>query len=301
MKQITKTAQLVLSYFPAPAKNIIRKIMPLKLKRTLGQQVMTDAAKKGGVIAVNDGRRFNIIEDRLFLRVLFEKDYEPLLTAVATNLLKQKDNVIDVGANFGWYTTLFSKCVYPGKVISYEPAPRSSDILEQNIALNKMEAGIDVRKVCVGDEPGSLVLELGSTSDSGLAHVVKEASKTTTEVPVVCLDDDISNIIGEIAYIKIDVEGYELSTLKGAKKILNVTDQPIIQIELNNEALERAGTSRSEAVTFLKSFGYSFWEVVPNNPGKLKKTDAEQCSDVFCFGRGKYAQRVHAISYYKEA
>ena len=254
MKNITKAAQLVLSYFPSSIKAIIRKLMPLKFKRSLGQQVMTDAAKKGGVITVSDGRRFNIIEDRLFLRVLFEKDYEPLLTAVAANLLKKNDNVIDVGANFGWYTTLFSKCVHPGKVISYEPAPRSSNILIQNITLNNMDDSIDIRKVCVGHEPGLAALELGTASDSGLAHIANEISATTTEVAVVRLDDDINELIGEIAYIKIDVEGYELSSLKGAEKILSVPDQPIIQIELNNEALERAGTSRTEAVEFLKSY-----------------------------------------------
>jgi hypothetical protein len=158
-----------------------------------------------------------------------------------------------------------------------------------------METDIDLRNLCVGEELGTVILELGSTSESGI--VVDEAHETTTEVPVVRLDTDLSNMIGELAYIKIDVEGYEYFALKGAINILKATDQPIIQIELNDEALERAGTSRSESVDYLKSLGYSFWEVIPGEHGKLKETDASECSDVFCFGQGKYGQRVQAVTF----
>jgi hypothetical protein len=34
-------------------------------------------SEKGGTVIVNDGRKFKVIEDRVFLRVLFEKEYEP--------------------------------------------------------------------------------------------------------------------------------------------------------------------------------------------------------------------------------
>lgn len=296
MSQIAKMAQFMLSNFPSPVKNMIRKIMPIKLKRIFGRQIMAEAIKNGGTITVRDGRKFNVIEDRLFLRVYFEKDYEPLLSSVAIKLVDSGDVILDVGANFGWYSTLFNRCASPGgAVVSYEPSPHSYKILVENIKLNEMEASIEARPVCVGNASGVITLEQGFASESGLAHVVTDKAESTIEVAVVALDEDLSDKIGRIAYIKIDVEGYEYSALEGASQILDAADQPIIQIELNDEALERAGTSRAKTVNFLKSRGYSFWEIVPGRPGMLKETDAEHCSDVFCFGRGIYGERIQAI------
>lgn len=297
MSQITKLLQVVLSTFPKPLVDGIRKVMPMKIKRSLGRYVMDDVIKKGGTVTVEDGRIFNVIKDRLFFRVFFEKSYEPLLSAIAIRLIEKGDNVIDVGANFGWYSTLFNQSAHPGgSVTSYEPSPYSYKILIDNIKLNNMESSISVRNSCAGEESGIILLEQGFVSESGLAHVVSEQAESTIEVPVVTLDEDLSHLIGEIAYIKIDVEGYEFSTLKGAKQILEADNQPIIQIELNDEALERAGTSRAETVNFLESLGYSFWAVSPDKPGTLKKSDTSQCSDVFCFGQGVYGQRVNSMA-----
>jgi len=271
--------------------------MPVKLKRGIGRQVMIDAAAAGGTVTVSDGRKFHVIEDRLFLRVCYEKNYEPLLSDIASRLLEKGDTIVDVGANFGWYSTLFSRCSCPGgKVMSYEPSPYSLKNLTNNIELNGMEGSIQVRPVCVGEFSGTIALEQDTASESGLAHIVQYKADTTVDVPIVTLDDELSSEIGNIAYIKIDVEGHELSVLKGAYNILCAVDQPVIQIELNDEALERAGCSRTDAVQFLKSLGYSFWEVVSNNPGILKETGGQKCSDAFCFGHGRFSERLKSVS-----
>jgi len=271
--------------------------MPIKVKRALGRQVMEDAVRKGGSVTVDDGRRFTVIEDRLFLRVYYEKSYEPLLTAIAEKLVEQGDVIVDVGANFGWYTTLFGKCSSPGgKVISYEPSPHSYRILTENIELNKMETAIDARALCVGEFSGTTTLEQGFASESGLSHVVADKTESTYDVKVVALDEDLNEEIGKIAYIKIDVEGYEYRTLRGARRIIDVVDQPIIQIELNDEALTRAGNTRADVIDLLGSHGYSFWAVTPGRPGFLQETDAINCSDAFCIGRGRYGERINKCS-----
>lgn len=296
MIQVAKLTQFVLSNFPSPVKHMIRRSLPIKLKRIFGRLVMSEAIKNGGLVTVRDGRKFNVIEDRLFLRVYFEKDYEPTLSSIAVKLVKSGDTILDVGANFGWYSTLFSKCASPGGgVVSYEPSPYSYKILTENIRLNEMESSIQTRPVCVGNSSGVITLDQGFVSESGLAHVVSDKAESTIEVAVVALDEDLSDKIGRIAYIKIDVEGYEYFALEGASQILDVENQPIIQIELNDEALERAGTSRTETVNLLRSHGYSFCDVVPGKSGVLKQTDADRCSDVFCFGRGIFGKRVQNI------
>ena len=295
MNIIAKAAHLTLSHSPSSIKNILRSILPLPIKRALGKTVMKEAVIIGSTVTVFDGRKFKAIEDRLFLRVFYDKNYEPLLTAVAKNLIYPDDIVIDIGANFGWYTTLFCQLSIPGKVICYEPAPHSYKILEENIRLNNMADNISVRKTGVGENIGTFLMQPGSSSESGLAHIVTEKDNNTIEIPIVTLDEDLADLAGKISYIKIDIEGFEYSALKGGKTFLDVEDQPIIQIELNDEALVRAGSSREETVSFLKNIGYDFFEADPGKPGHLRVSDTSICSDVFCFGKGKYTERLKNI------
>ncbi len=292
MNIIAKTTAITLTYFPNSLKKLLRSLLPLKIKRALGKNVMKNAVINKSVITVLDGRKFKTIEDRLFLRVFFDKDYEPSLSAIAKQLIFKDDYVVDVGANFGWYSTLFSQLATPGKVISYEPSPHSFAILDDNILLNKMESNIEVRKMGVGEVSGSYLMETGDISESGLAHVVNDKSNSTIEIPITTLDEDLSDKVSKISYLKIDIEGFELSALKGANKILNAPNQPIIQIELNEEALSRAGSSRIETISYLRDLGYSFYEVIPNNLGKLKESDATDCSDMFCVGKGIFSKRI---------
>jgi len=295
MNIIAKTTAITLTYFPKSWKKLLRGLLPLKIKRALGKNVMKEAITRNSIISVLDGRKFKTIEDRLFLRVFFDKDYEPLLTAIAKQLIHKNDNVVDIGANFGWYSTLFSQMATPGKVIAYEPSPHSYTILNENIILNKMESNIIVKKMGVGETNGSYLMEVGTKSESGLAHVVTEKTNSTIEIPIIALDDDLSGKINKISYLKIDIEGFELFALKGAKRILSASNQPILQIELNEEALSRAGSSRIETINFLKSLGYSFYEAIPNELGKLKPSDTLECSDMFCFGQGEFSKRIEKL------
>ena len=53
--------------------------------------------------------------------------------------------------------------------------------------------------------------------------------------------------------IKIDVEGYEMDVLKGAKKVLESCQY--VMIELNSNT-GKYGSSNQECMNFLESMGY---------------------------------------------
>ena len=47
------------------------------------------------------------------------------------NLIKQTDNIIDVGANVGFFTTLFAELAPQGTVFAFEPEPDCYRELEE--------------------------------------------------------------------------------------------------------------------------------------------------------------------------
>ncbi|HQZ83190.1 MAG TPA: hypothetical protein PLR83_08220 [Pyrinomonadaceae bacterium] len=84
-----------------------------------------------------DGRRFLAdlttgMEEMLF----FLGEYEPAISAIAKRLIRKGDICLDVGANFGWYTTMMAMLAGPdGEVHSFEPVPTTYRQLERNVAL----------------------------------------------------------------------------------------------------------------------------------------------------------------------
>lgn len=278
-----------------PARALARKVMPIGLKRSLGKRLMTEVYRDEGVTTSTDGRVFKNIEDRLFLRVCLDRTYEPILSEVAKNLIRTGDNIIDVGANFGWYSTLFGVLTgSSGKVYSYEPLLHSYNILIENISLNSLKSVVTPINKAVGWEIGTVFLGGAETSDSGLAHVVSDSNGTGVETECVTLSKEHSDLVDHVSYLKIDIEGYEYNALDGAYVLLKAAQQPILQLELNEEALVRAGSSRAKVIELVTNFGYEFYEA-SDEPGKIRKADLSLCSDVFCLGSGVFADRAREL------
>lgn len=291
MNRLTK---LAFEKCPVGVKTNIRKVLPLRIKRWLGARLMAGISDGRNTITLPDGRVFLVIEDRVFLRVYYEGVYEPQLTNVVEKLLIPGDKAVDVGANFGWYTILLAKCVENGLVVSYEPNPHSYKILQENIRLNDFSSTVNTKSVCVGNHEGLVALNVESSRDSGLAHVQLSSDDEVSHVPTVRLSSELDRYKGRIAFIKIDVEGFEFSVLEGSKSLLEVDNQPIIQIELNDEALHRAGTTRFHVLEFLSDMNYKFWDI--KEAGELFRTNGDGCTDVFCAGMGIFATRVEKLT-----
>src|SRR5258706_1744459 len=88
-------------------------------------------------VAVKDGRKFRVdLTTGMQETVFFHGVYEKAITDISRELIVAGDTCIDVGANFGWYTTFFSVCVGPtGSVHAFEPVPRMFSELKHNCEL----------------------------------------------------------------------------------------------------------------------------------------------------------------------
>ncbi len=136
---------------------------------------------------------------------------------------------VDVGANEGYYA---GKMAQLTRVVHcFEPIPWLVSSLE-----SKLPPNVIVHQAAVSDSLGKGTLRIpykasieqhGTTTIEpanplGDADYVKEL-----ECEKVTLDDAISDPIG---LVKIDVEGHELSVLKGAKRIVSGC-RPVVMIE----------------------------------------------------------------------
>jgi FkbM family methyltransferase len=140
-------------------------------------------------------------EDELFLR----------------QVLKTGDIVVDVGANIGLISLAAASLVGDtGRVVCIEPNPRTFRYLRKNVELNRF-SHCTTFNCAVGEQSGTTLISNGRFDD--INRIVAEDG---VSVPLVTLDEILSEISGRIRLLKIDVEGYELYVLKGAVNSLEV-------------------------------------------------------------------------------
>lgn len=185
---------------------------------------------------------------------------------LAAKLLSPGDVFVDGGANIGLYAIVAGVRVGPsGKVIAFEPASRTRQILSENVTLNGFHWVI-VRPEALGDSTGIQTMVTFAGDGAGLSSFAPESTRdgTPESVSVARLDDVITEILGRpdhprLKLIKLDLEGSEVRALKGAGRLLS-SARPDLLIEVGPQHLERHGDSAGALLDLLRTNGYAFYK-----------------------------------------
>ena len=130
------------------------------------------------------------------------------------SFIKTGSLVLDIGANVGVYTKIFSNAVGPkGKVIAIEPDPINIKILTSKF--QNSESNVSIVKAAASDKNEKLFLIQNNFSPAG-----RYISNSGLPIQGVTVDELTSNIKIPLSLIKIDVEGTEGNVIYGAKKVI---------------------------------------------------------------------------------
>ena len=148
--------------------------------------------------------------------------------------------MLDIGANIGSHCVQF-KHHFPGiEIYAFEPFKENFDVLIQN---TKQYKDIKCFNIGVGSRNSIVHFNDGHKNNSGVVQIVRNSNNPN----IVLSLDDLS--INPVSFIKIDVEGHELSSFEGMKLLLK-RDKPLIWLEDN----------KGKAVPYLQSLGYKILE-----------------------------------------
>lgn len=169
---------------------------------------------------------------------------------------------VDVGANRGIYTYFLRK--YSAGVLAIEANPTYVAMIERVFGKK-----VPVLQAAASERTDRVTLWIPQDKMAqGMATVEREnpvafGDCTSIEVPCITLDSIALNRVG---FIKIDVEGHELSVLKGAAKLL-ARDAPTLLIEVEERHRDNAVAS---VRTFLEAYDYDGFFLLD---GKLQPID----------------------------
>jgi FkbM family methyltransferase len=167
------------------------------------------------------------------------------------------DVALDIGANIGWYSCLLDRLgTGTFDVFCFEPEPLNFAMLSRNVALNR--AGhVHPRQLALGDSTGSIDLYLYKDSNRGRHSVLPVHDGEKIQVPVTRLDSWWqSQDLGarRLRFIKIDIEGFELPTLRGAGDLLRRCDT--LMLEYSPAYMRKANLDPAALLQLLVQAGF---------------------------------------------
>lgn len=188
------------------------------------------------------------------------------------HLLERDHVVIDVGANIGFYTLLFSNLVTGGHVFSFEPSTRERSLLKKNVDLNE-RANVTVVDRGLGSETTTENLYINNRNfgNNVINDVLSGLPFETIQVDR--LDNFISeNRLTRVDLIKMDVEGYEIEVLKGSQRSIRQF-MPLISFESWSTHNKQFTKNLSKEMDFLSDLGYEFFQFREHSLFKVGEGD----------------------------
>lgn len=158
--------------------------------------------------------------------------------------------VVDAGAMIGDHTATYADWVgKEGSVIAFEPNPEAFECLRHN---TQGMHQVSLNRCGLSNEPAWTSMSIDQ--NAGASHI--NLARHDESVRVVPLDDfGLRNL----DFFKLDIEGFEMKALIGAKNTI-LRLRPVMLIEVNEGALIRADSSRSELVKLIQDYGYT-WSI----------------------------------------
>ncbi|WP_419995436.1 FkbM family methyltransferase [Streptomyces boninensis] len=171
------------------------------------------------------GLGFNVAEgDRCIAPAIAAGEYEDVALTILETLAGSARVIVDVGANIGLHSCLAARRQPPGgRVVAFEPVPVNLRALERNVRLNGCTDAVRIEPLAAGARAGTVTMRL-SAANGGAHSIAPDGAATggqQVEVRQVRLDDRLAELgVGPPDILKIDVEGWEVSALRGAGDLL---------------------------------------------------------------------------------
>lgn len=169
--------------------------------------------------------------------------------AFVLHMLRGDDLFVDVGANVGSYTLLASG-VIGARSISIEPVPATFEKFQRNIRINALSERVEAFHCVAGREVGAVWFSTDRDTMNQVVDVGYSGSKKSIEVRT--LDAILSG--RETILWKVDVEGFELEVLAGARGVLGNEVLRAVLLEADDQRIGEIMTSYG-----FRQFRYDPW------------------------------------------
>ncbi len=183
--------------------------------------------------------------------------YQPDISRLFIHLLRAGDQYVDIGANIGMTALLAGSRIGPsGRGLAFEPNFAAFSRLKEHLELNGVTNFELVPSAVADVETLARLYVPGDESQLGSLAPEAGTSQSSVEVRTVRADRYAASLDpAKPTLVKIDVEGYEMQVLNGARALLSWPEIMVVA-EIADDMLRRAGHSREEVHSLMDSHGF---------------------------------------------
>lgn len=247
---------------------------PVKNSNETGNPFITaySLVKRLGVLETPIGRRL-FRSAYFFYKRHIEDDLEDFLQTFPT--LVRGGDVLDVGANIGYTAAVLARAIDPGrKVYAFEPEPSNFKLLEGTAQQPEFEGKIIALQYAVGAASGTTDLWVND-HQHGDHRVITGRFRSEhpdvkqVSVDLVSVDSFLKNRQENIAFVKIDVQGYELAVCHGMLDTLRENPALSVLLEYMPSAMRDLGFEPSHLIDFFLERDFKIYQVQPKGKVSL--------------------------------
>lgn len=161
--------------------------------------------------------------------------------------------IFDVGANIGQSVVKFREAFPEARIFCFEPVESVFDRLAEN---TKGDERISLHKLALADSVGQRTIYLTADQTTNSFESTQNAIGAVSVLVSTVDDFTGQNAIDRIDLLKVDVEGYDLKVLEGAKKCLQENRIVFVVVEVGFNKNDSLHVSFENIRRFLASHGY---------------------------------------------
>jgi FkbM family methyltransferase len=205
--------------------------------------------------------------------VAFKKRQDKFEIELLQKYIKKGDVVLDIGANIGFYTRIISELIgAKGKVHCFEPDVINFDRLFsfcydlKNVALNQKAVGPKTEKIKI------YTSKMLNVDHRTYKH---DNFDTESEIDAVSIDDYLKEN-KKVDFIKMDIQGFEMSAIKGMDAVLKENQNLKMISEFWPYGLKLNGGSGMDYYQHLKNLGFICYLFEENSLNELTEAKVKE-------------------------
>jgi FkbM family methyltransferase len=205
----------------------------------------------------------------------FKQKQDAFEISLIKKYTKPNDTVLDIGANIGFYAELLSNTVgVNGKVHCFEPDTTNFNYLKKRCINFK---NVSINNKAVSDKTG--VLKIYTSKQLNVDHRTYKPDDYDQEIDIdaIAIDDYLNGQL--VNFIKMDIQGFEMSAVKGMHKTLESPDLKILS-EFWPYGMRKAGTSVLDYFQYLKQYNFFIYLIDTNTLTELTEEKVKSFLDL---------------------
>ncbi len=165
----------------------------------------------------------------------FERpDVDRLLAELADRTADGREVLfVDVGADLGTYAVAVARRLPGTRAVAFEPSRHSHELLTRNITANGLADRVVTRRAACGDGGATTAVLTYDPAEPGSSGVRPDLVHGGDQevVTLTTLDRELAAEAPDVLAVKLDVEGYEVNVLEGARDVIARSGETLLLVE----------------------------------------------------------------------